>query len=205
MSGPIEDYVAALKRELAFDPVLAARMAEEVEAHLWEAAEAHPAWPLPTAQRHAVERFGLARQIAAQFASDAVNRQAKRTWVALLITFAVTFIAMRLRVIWLGDVGDTMSALAPLIDRYAFVTALGVAAIAWVAFRRSIVPIAICLGALVASIAAGIVRAGLFVEGAPLHVLMTAAGEIALIGVLAAHVVGLGARLRRTADLRRVE
>jgi len=205
MAGVIEGYVAALKRDLDFDPALARRMADEVEAHLRDAAEADPAWPSPQAERQAVERFGLAREIAAQFAADAVNRQARRSWIVLLATVAVTFVAMRLRVLWLADAGDSLSMLAPLIDRYAFVAALAVGAIGWWAFRRSVLPLAICLAALVASIAAGIVRAGLFVEGAPLPVLMAAAGEIALIGLLLFHVVGLGHRLKRTALLRRVE
>jgi hypothetical protein len=203
VAGVIEGYVALLRRELDFDPALARRMADEIEAHLWDAAEADPAWPSPEAERRAVERFGLAREIAGQFAADAVNRQARRTWIALLATVAVTFVAMRLRVIWLGDVGDSLSVLAPLVDRYAFIAALGVAAIGWFAFRRSLLPLAICLAALAASIAAGILRAGLLVEVAPLHVLLTAAGEIALIGLLSFHVIGLGRRLRRTATLRR--
>ena len=204
MAGVIEDYVAALKRDLDFDPALARRMADEVEAHLWDAAEADPAWPSADAERRAVERFGLAREIAAQFATDAVNRQARRSWIVLLATVAVTFVAMRLRVMWLADAGDSLSMLAPLIDRYAFVAAIAVGSIGWWAFRRSVLPLAVCLAALVASIAAGIVRAGLFVEGAPLHVLLAAAGEIALIGLLLFHVVGLGRRLKRTAMLRRV-
>jgi hypothetical protein len=203
VAGVIEGYVASLRRELDFDPALARRMTDEIEAHLWDAAEADPAWPSPEAERRAVERFGLAREIAGQFAADAVNRQARRTWIALLATVAVTFVAMRLRVIWLGDVGDSLSVLAPLVDRYAFIAALGVAAIGWFAFRRSLLPLAICLAALAASIAAGILRAGLFVEAAPLHVLLTAAGEIALIGLLSFHVIGLGRWLRRTAMLRR--
>lgn len=203
MAGLIEDYLAQLRRDLDFDRPLAERMADEVASHLWEAAEADPAWPSPEAQRRAVERFGLAREIAAQFAVDAVNRQAKRTWGALLATLVVTFIAMRLRVMWLGEVGDTLSTLVPLVDRYAFVAAIALSAIGWSAFRRSCVTLALCVGTLTASIAAGIVRAGLFAEGAPLHVLLAAAGEIALIGLLSFHVVGLGRRLRRTALLRR--
>jgi HAAS domain-containing protein len=203
VAGVIEGYVAALRRELDFDPALARRMADEIEAHLWDAAESDPAWPSPEAERRAVERFGLAREIAGQFAADAVNHQARRIWMALLATVAVTFVAMRLRVMWLGDVGDSLSVLAPLVDRYAFLAALGVAAIGWFAFRRSLVPLAICLAALVASIAAGILRAGLLVEAAPLPVLLTAAGEIALIGLLSFHVIVLGRRLRRTAVLRR--
>jgi hypothetical protein len=203
MAGVIEQYVAALKRDLSFDPVLARRMAEEIEAHLWDAAEADPAWPSPEAEQRAVERFGLAREIAAQFAIDAVTRQAKRTWIALLATVAVTFVAMRLRVMWLADVGDSLSVLAPLVDRYAFIAAMTVAAIGWFAFRFSVLPLAICLAALAASIGAGILRAGLFVSGAPLHVLLGAAGEIALIGLLLFHVAGLGRSLKRTALLRR--
>lgn len=205
MAGVIDDYVATLKRDLDFDRALARRMADEVEAHLRDAAEADPAWPSDEAERRAVERFGLAREIAAQFATDAVNRQARRSWIALLATVAVTFVAMRLRVIWLSDTGDSLWMLAPLIDRYAFVAAMAVASIGWLAFRRSVIPLAVCLVALAASVAAGIVRAGLFVDGAPLHVLLPAAGEIALIGLLLFHVVGLGRSLKRTALLRRVE
>jgi hypothetical protein len=201
MAGVIDDYVATLRRELDFDPALARRLASEVEDHLRDAAEADPAWPSPDAERRAVERFGLGREIAAQFAADAVDRQVRRTWVTLAITVTVTFVAMRLRVMWLDD-GSAL-ALAPLIDRYAFIAALGVGLVSWFAFRRSLVAQAICLVGLVASIAAGIVRADLFAQGAPVHVLLAAAGEIALIGLLSFHVVGLGRRLHRTAGLRR--
>jgi hypothetical protein len=117
------------------------------------------------------------------------------------VTVAATFIAMRLRVIWLDD--GAISALAPLIDRYAFIAALTVGVIAWFAFRQSLAALAICLVGLAASIGAGIVRADLFANGAPIHVLVSAAGEVILIGVLAFHVIGLGRHLRRTAVLRR--
>src|SRR5258708_2801143 len=203
MAGVIDDYVASLRRELDFDPVLARRLASEVEDHLRDAAEAHPAWPSPEAERRAVERFGLGRAIAAQFANDAVDRQVRRTWITLAVTVAVTFIAMRLRLMWLDD--GAVFALAPLVDRYAFIAAIAVGAIGWFAFRHSLVTLAICLAGLSASIAAGIVRAGLFAQGAPLHVLLAAAGEIALVGLLSFHVVGLGRRLQPTAPLRSIE
>jgi hypothetical protein len=203
MAGVIDQYVAALRRELDFDQALARRLADEVESHLRDAAEADPAWPSPEAEHRAVARFGLAREIAAQFAADAVDRQARRSWIMLAATVAVTFVAMRLRVVWLDDLGSTAWALAPLIDRYAFIGALLVGTVGWFAFRRSLLPLAICLAGLVASIAAGIARADLFVGGAPLHVLLPAAGEIALIGLLSWHVFGLHRRLRRTATLRR--
>jgi len=203
MAGVIDQYLASLRRELDFDPALARRLGDEVEAHLRDAAEADPAWPSPEAEQRAVARFGLAREIAVQFAADAIDRQARRSWIMLAATVAVTFVAMRLRIMWLDDVGGTASALAPLIDRYAFIAALVVGTIGWFAFRHSLTPLVICLGGLVASIAAGIARADLFVGGAPLHVLLPAAGEIALIGLLSWHVLGLHRRLRRTAALRR--
>jgi HAAS domain-containing protein len=201
MAGVIDDYVAALRRELDFDPALAQRLASEVEDHLRDAAEADPGWPSPDAERRAVKRFGLGREIAAQFAADAIDRQARRTWVTLAVTVVVTFVAMRLRVMWLDD-GSGL-ALAPLIDRYAFIAALGVGLVSWFAFRRSLIAQAICLGGLIASIAAGVVRADLFSHGAPVHVLLAAAAEVALIGLLSFHVAGLGRRLWRTAGLRR--
>ena len=204
MAGVIDTYLAGLRREFDFDRALARRMTDEIEAHLWDAAEADPAWPSAEAEQRAVARFGLAREIAAEFAADAVARQSKRTWIALLATLAVTFVAMRLRQMWLGDVGDLFPNLAPIVDRYAFIAALAVSAIAWFVWRRSWLPLAVCLLAIVASVTAGILRAGLFVEGAPISVLLAAASEIALIGLLSFHVIGLGRRLRRTALLRRV-
>lgn len=204
MAGVIEQYVTTLRRDLDFDPVLADRLVEEVESHLRDVAEADPAGPSPDAERRAVARFGLAREFAAQFAADAIDRQARRAWIMLAATVAVTFIAMRLRVMWLDDLGSAISTLASLIDRYAFIASLAVGVVGWFTFRRSLMPLVICLGGLVASIAAGIVRAGLFVDGAPLHVLLAAAGEIALIALLSWHVFGLRRRLRRTAMLRRV-
>ena len=204
MAGVIDTYLASLRREFAFDPALGRRMAEEIGSHLWDAAEADPAWPSAEAERRAVERFGLPCEIAAEFAADAIARQSKRTWIALLATLAATFVAMRLRQMWLGNVEDLLPTLAPIVDRYAFIAALVVGAVGWFAWRRSWLPLAVCLVAIVASVAAGILRAGLFVDGAPLSVLLAAAAEIALIGLLAFHVIGLGRRLRRTVLLRRV-
>ncbi len=121
----------------------------------------------------AVERFGLGREIAAQFAADSIDRQVRRTWVALAVI--VTFVAMRLRVMWLDD--GAAAALAPIVDRYAFIGALTVGLVGWFACRRSVAALVLCLGGLAASIAAGIVRAGLFAGGAPLHVVLSAADQ----------------------------
>jgi hypothetical protein len=198
----IDQYVANLRRELAFDPALADRLAGEVEDHLRDAVEADPAGPSIEAERRAVARFGLAREIAGQFAAESVDRQARRTWLTLLVAVVVTFVAMRLRIMWLDD--SAAPALAPLIDRYGFLAALAVSAVGWFTFRRSLLAPAFCLVGLAASVAAGVVRAGLFDQGVPLLVLLAAAGEFALLGLLLAEVVGFGRRLRRTASLRGV-
>ncbi|WP_395708604.1 hypothetical protein [Reyranella sp.] len=198
--GMIERYVANLRRQLDFDPALAERLASEVEDHLREAVEADPAGPSIEAEHRAVERFGLAREIAGQFAAEAVDRQARRTWLTLLVAVVVTFVAMRLRIMGLDD--SAGPALAPLIDRYGFLAALAVSAVGWLAFRRSLLAPTLCLVGLAASITAGVVRAGLFDQGAPLLVLLAAAGEFALLGLLLVEVVGFGRRLRRTASLR---
>ena len=198
----IEQYVANLRRQLDFDPALAERLASEVEDHLRDAVEADPAGPSIEAERRAVERFGLAREIAGQFAAEAVDRQARRTWLTLLVAVVVTFVAMRLRIMWLDD--GAVPPLAPLIDRYGFLAALLVSAVGWLAFRRSLLAPTLCLVSLAASIAAGVVRAGLFDQGVPPLVLLAAAGEFALLGLLLVEVVGFGRRLRRTASLRGV-
>ena len=84
-------------------------------------------------------------------------------------------------------------SLAPLIDRYAFITALAVGVIAWFAFRQSLAALAICLGGLV-----GIHRRRHRARGfvcqrrADATVLLSAGGEVALVGVLSFHVIGCG-------------
>ncbi len=202
MDGLIDSYVTSLERELNFDPALARRLASEVEDHLREAAEADPSWPSCDAERRALERFGPARNIASQFAADAVDRQAKRTWVTLLITVLATLMAMRLRIIWFD--GSTAPALAPLVDRYAFLATVGVAGIGWIACRRSLLPLTLCLIGLAASITAGFVRAEVFTGAVPLLVLLPGLCEVALMALLSFHVVRLGRQLARTTALRRL-
>jgi hypothetical protein len=201
MAGLIEQYIAALKQEMEFSSALARRLACEVEDHLRDAAEADPAWPSPEAERRAIERFGLARDIAAQFAADAVEQQSKRTWLTLLLTVLMTLVAMRARAIWTDD--GAASMLAPLVDRYAFLGAVGVAVVGWLAYRRSLLPLALCLLGLCASIIAGLVRVELLTRTAPQAVLLLALGELALVALLSFHVVALARKLRRTATLRR--
>ncbi|MCA0302137.1 MAG: hypothetical protein LCH95_06995 [Proteobacteria bacterium] len=201
MAGVIDEYLAGLRRDLAFDPGLADRLVAEVEDHLREAVEADPRGATPDAERRAVERFGLAREIAAQCARDAIDRQARRTWATLAIAVVVTFVAMRLRVTWLDD-GSPLS-LAPLVDRYAFIAALVGGLVAWFARRQSAGALLGCALGLAASIVAGVLRADLFGSGAPPWVVLPAVAEIAMLVVLLAHLAGWLRRLKQTAALRR--
>ncbi len=201
MSRAIDDYVNALGRELSFDRALSRRVCAEIEDHLREVAEADPAWPAEEAERRAVARFGDWRDIAGQFTADAVHRQSKRTWLVLLAAVFATFLAMRLRMMWLEGGEEAVLALAPLIDRYAFVLGVTTAAAGWWMFRRSLLPIVICIAALVASIGAGIFRADLL--AAPLHVVAGTVCEVALVLVLSFLVVALHRGRRRMATLGR--
>jgi hypothetical protein len=202
MDGLISQYVASLRRDLAFDPALADRMAREVEDHLRDAAETNPAWPAPEAEARAIERFGLAREIAAQFAADAAERQTRLAWLTSLAAIVVTLTAMRLRVIWLDD-GAPFS-IAPLVDRYAFWAAVAAAAIGWCAFRHALAPLALCLAGLAASVAAGFIRADMLMN-APLHVTLASAVEVLVLSLLSLHLVRLGLHLKYTAPLRRLK
>ena len=201
MSRAIDDYVNVLGRELSFDRGLSRRVRAEIEDHLREAAEADPAWPAEEAERHAVVRFGDWRDIAGQFTADAVNRQSKRPWLALLAAVFATFLAMRLRMMWLEGGEEAVLALAPLIDRYAFVLGVATAAAGWWLFRHSLLPIVICIAALAASIAAGILRTDLL--AAPLHVVAGTVCEVALVLLLSFLVVELHRGRQRMATLGR--
>lgn len=205
MTRAIDDYVVALGRELSFDRALARRVCAEIGDHLRESAEADPAWPAEEAERRAIARFGSWRDIAGQFTADAVHRQTKRTWLALLAAVFATFLAMRLRTVWLEGMDDPVSSLAPLIDRYAFVAGVAVAGIGWWAFRHSLLPLVVCIAALAASIGAGIVRADLLAKAAPVPVPVLAGTvcEVALVFVLSVLVVELHRGRRRMATLGR--
>jgi hypothetical protein len=201
--SPIADYLSVMAHALAFDRALARRVCGEVEDHLREAAFCDPAWPSVEAERRAVARFGPAHEIAAQFAGDAVQRQSSRTWWIVLAAVSATFLAMRLRTMWLEGVDYPVPELATSIDRYGFGLAVVAASIGWWLARRSTVPLFVCVSALAASIAAGIARADLLAAATPLHVIVGTLSEVALLAMLAVYVLGLHRRIRYREVLRR--
>jgi hypothetical protein len=133
--GPIADYLAALARELRFDPALALRTGREVEDHLCQAVAEEPADAGPEAERRAIVRFGDVRELARALAADALRAQMRQVAQLMLMAVAAIFLAMKLRVTWydlthwpLHHDFQAIYAGALVIDRYAFTTALAVAA-----------------------------------------------------------------------------
>lgn len=73
----VDDYLAALRRELGFDPLSRRRILAEVEDHLRESAAAH-------GEEEAIARFGSPAEVAARFAPSAAAVAARWASLALL-------------------------------------------------------------------------------------------------------------------------
>lgn len=116
MSGLIAAYLDDLDRALAFDPVLAARVHDEIEDHLLTAAECAP-------EQDVVARFGEAAQIAQSYAAAGWADRLRCAWFAALVLLASTFILMRGRAILLDLPLGAGGAMAWL-DRGAFFAGL---------------------------------------------------------------------------------
>ena len=215
MAGLIERYLDALERDLDFDRRLARRVRAECADHLAEAVAAQAGLPPEAAEHRAVARMGPHRAIAASFAQDMLGRRADRLWLALLITFLATFLAMRLRTLGLAEAGaDGIDSFAPLVDRYGFVAALAIGCGGWLSLRRRIgggaggvravaLVAAATLAALGVSIGAGVARAATVSAPDPLT-LTIMAGSLAECGLLLwlmAQVQALRRQLRRTEAL----
>lgn len=137
MSDLIAGYVQTLRRELAFDPVLAARAAEEIEDHLREAALEHGRDE--AAQRRALARLGDPSVMAADFAQAWLPQRLKLTWRAIALAAVAIFVAMRLRHLLMpldGAGVPVFLQLAAWFDRYAFVAALVVGLGGWLGLRH---------------------------------------------------------------------
>jgi hypothetical protein len=203
MARVIDAYLDDLARHLSHDPSLARRMRAEIADHFAEALGERPS---ETEMQRAVARMGPARAIAATLAADGANRQVDRTWVALLVALVATFVAMRLRSLWLPPLptdGSLAGLAAPLIDRWAFVAAIATAAGGYWITRHSPAAPVLALAALCASVAAGILRIAFAADwsAAPIAVTVATAGECALVGLLLAQILALCRRRRQATRL----
>ena len=145
----ISDYLAQLADTLSFDRALSRRVVHEVEDHLREAVVADPARDRLEAERRAIENFGDARILAAEFATVSLVRSTRKIGVAVVLAVAMVLLAMRARIAWYSALQWTMSedvrefgAIVVSIDRLAFWLAAALGAGALIAIARHRVPTA---------------------------------------------------------------
>lgn len=129
-ADPIAEYVAALSRELRFDPSLSRRVCAEVEDHLRVAAADGMG---ANVEGEAVARFGSPHAIARQFAPSSLIRQARGVGYGMVLVVLSSYLAMAGRFAWyvaldwrLGNEAPLVVALRAatlLIDHYAFALA----------------------------------------------------------------------------------
>lgn len=140
MSDLISEYLDTLTRELSFDPSLARRMREEAENHLLETIASNPTGATREAERRAIDRFGAARDIAAQCAIPSLSKQAKNSAAAATLIAIGVLIAMKSRLAWYGTaeriVGDaphldSIRAILASVDRFSFWCGLLIAICGW--------------------------------------------------------------------------
>jgi hypothetical protein len=210
--SPIADYLDALARELCFDPPLSRRVRKEVEDHLEQAAREADS-PSPEAERRAIANFGDPRELARQYAASSLLAQTRDVGTIMILALGGIYVAMKGRIAWyaltqweLNEDLKTMNAIGILLDRYAFMLALGLAIIAWgyigsrrapaefhqaygKELRRCVFLCAAAAGALIMSVITETVLTGLRLSAAQLSVsalvpTLSLATELALAGVL---------------------
>lgn len=145
----IADYLEQLSDTLSFDRALSRCVVHEVEDHLREAAAADPASDRLEAERRAVENFGDARVLAAEFAAVSLARSTRKVGVAVVLAIAAVLLAMKVRIAWYAALQWTMSedarefgAFVVSIDRFAFWLAAALGTGALIAIARHRVPAA---------------------------------------------------------------
>jgi hypothetical protein len=210
--SPIADYLDALARELRFDPALSRRVRKEAEDHLEQAARA-AGGPWPEAERRAIANFGDPRELARQYAASSLLAQTRDVGTIMILALGGIYVAMKGRIAWyvltqweLNEDLKTMNAIGILLDRYAFMLALGLAIIAWgyigsrrapaefhqaygKQLRRCVFLCAAAAGALLMSVVTETVLTGLRLSASQLSIsalvpALSLAAELALGGVL---------------------
>jgi len=224
--GLISEYVERLAGELDFDPSLSRRMRREVEDHLREAVAAGPVGG-PEAERRAIENFGDARAIAAQFAIGSLAKRARRVGVAAVLMVAAVFIAMKARLVWYGVMEcpavprmEALGEIVALIDRYSLWSSFFVGIASWLYIDRLRVPAvftaeyrvrlqrfvflcSVATAALIASVISDGVLTSFRLAGTGWSVeflipVLSMVIEIACAGMLVSHIRGMAQRTAAT-------
>lgn len=181
MTGPIAAYLDEIDAALAFDRRLSRRVRDEIESHLFEAAER-------VSEADAVRRFGQPAEIARAYAEAALPDRLKRSCVAAALLGGATLALMRLRTVALDIPGG--GALTWL-DRGGLVAAALCVGAAWLlAARYGIAAVRRALhlaaGCLALSVGASLLRAFGGVSGELTFGLVAATAliELLLLAVL---------------------
>ena len=196
MSGPITAYLDEIDAVLAFDPRLSRRVRDEIESHLFDAAER-------VGEVDAVRRFGHPAEIARAYAEAALPDRLKRSCAAAALLGGATLALMRLRTIVL-DIpgGDALTWL----DRGGLIAALLCVGAAWLLAARHGIAVVrgalhLAAGCLALSVGASLLRAlgGANHERALELVAGTALVELLLLAILMGQLARLDRYARRLA------
>ena len=216
-SGPVTEYLDALSREFRFDIALSRRVRSEIEDHLWESIAHEVGEDSVEAQNRAIARFGDPREIARQYAATSLLSQTRRVGFVALFALIGIYVAMRGRGAWYGlmqwglsDHSKEIAATWISIDFNAFriALAIGIIGLGYIGSRRApisfhegyrrqlrrcVVLSAAMAGALLTSVVADTILAGLRLSEAndPVASLIPAlliAIEIALLAALALQI-----------------
>jgi hypothetical protein len=229
----IAEYADSLAGKLGFDRMLARRVRQEVEDHLWQAVAADPAGDPLEAQRRAIARFGDPQLIAAQLAAASLAERMRKIGVTVILVIAGILVAMKMRVAWyeltqwaLCESAQELSETVVMIDRSAFWLAVagGIAGWACIArrpqapslsscqeqIRRFLLLCSIAIGGLIAVVISDGVLTALRLSGWEwsayfLIPLLTMAIEIACAALLVFHVREVARRMARAAQLLKSE
>jgi hypothetical protein len=223
----IAEYLDLLGRELAFDRSLSREVRLEVEDHLREAVAADRTGSPGEAEQRAIEKFGDARAIAAQFAVVSLARHSRRAGVAAVIAIACVYLAMKARIAWyvaaqwaIGDDRREVFAWVVRIDRYAFWLALltGLGALIYIssrelpaalhpAYRRQLRRFSLLCGAAAAALAVSVISDAVLTalqwqaSAQSLLPMLSMAFEFVCVGILVVHIRKLALRATSTAAL----
>jgi hypothetical protein len=215
MPGLIPQYIETLRRELAFDAGLATRVCEEIEAHLYDAADAEPVGPRETREGSAIARMGEPKVLATGFAKALLANRVKSVWRDVALAAFAIFIAMRIRCgllhVEAAGIFDPIT-IAVFVDRCAFFAALISGFVGFLRWRSAAVDVAprdnlgllsISATALAMSTVAGLCVIALTLIAAgwsmvAIAPLLAAVCEVAVLAYVFAHL----ARLRRMAAIR---
>lgn len=224
----IAAYAASIAERVDFNSSLSRRVRAEVEDHLRESMSAGAINGFDNAQE-AINRFGDAQTLAAEFATVWLGEQTRKLSAVAVLCVLALLVMMKARLAWYGvaqwtlaDDLRTVGSAVGLVDVYAFWLAVGFVVAGWglmfsrrVAvscaaqcrrFRYVVYLTTMALLALTVSVTCDVVLTALRLvgrglSGQALIPIASVAVESALIGVLILKIASLATSMPRTTAL----